>query len=89
MSMSYCIVNDYWDKERGWKWDLINEILPYHILNRMVTILIREEEEAVDEIHWEPSDMWVPWLFAQYLHSEGLDGSKPTRGPSIPTRAWI
>ena len=56
MIMSYCMVNDYWDKERGWKWDLINEILPHHILNWMATVLIREEEDVVDEIDWEPSN---------------------------------
>ena len=56
MNLSYCVVHEYWEKERGWKWELINEFLPLQILHRLATVLIREEEEAVDEVHWEPTE---------------------------------
>ena len=56
---SCCMVHEYWDKERGWKRELLRDFLPPHILNRMGTFLLREEEDAEDELHWEPTSTGI------------------------------
>ena len=56
MNLSYCMVHEYWEKERNWKWELINEFLPLQILHCLAIVLIREEEEVVNEVHWEPTE---------------------------------
>ena len=44
-------VQDCWDPGTGWKWELLEGILPSHIENTLATMLLRQNDEARDGMY--------------------------------------
>ena len=56
MAESYKLVKDYWEPTKGWKWENLDGVLPSHIENLLVAILVRSDDEDKDGLCWGPTE---------------------------------
>ena len=49
----YCTVDKYWHPRGGWLWDKFRGMLPCHIENRLITLLMRYDDLGRDDFYWK------------------------------------
>ena len=52
---SYKNVEDLWILNQGWRWATLNGLLPQTTINKLATVMIREQEDEDDSIQWKPT----------------------------------
>lgn len=52
-----CIVVDYWHAQIGWNWNELEDYLSGHVIRRLTSYMLVDEDEQKDDICWrnEPS----------------------------------
>lgn len=45
-------VTEFWDETRGWRWETFNPLLPFGVLLKMVSMVVRSEADAKDRLTW-------------------------------------
>lgn len=52
-------VADYWEQHIGWNWEKLDDFLPEHVIRRLTSYILVDEEEQKDDVCWrnEPSCM--------------------------------
>ena len=51
LDVSYLSVKAYWSRDRGWKWEQMENLLPKQILFKLNQLQVREEE-LKDDLCW-------------------------------------
>ena len=54
MVESYKLVKDFWEPNKGWKWENLDGVLPSHLENLLAAILVRSDDEDNDSLCWSP-----------------------------------
>ena len=49
---SFRSVHDYWIENRGWNWDLLHVLFPYHVETQLSAFLICNDRGSSDDFHW-------------------------------------
>ena len=60
------MVCQYWDKDGGWKWEELKDLLPPKALGRLATIQISGEGDGREELYWDPTSTRVFALHSAY-----------------------
>ncbi|XP_019163602.1 PREDICTED: uncharacterized protein LOC109159944 [Ipomoea nil] len=45
-------VTDYWIPDEGWNWDLLDQLLPVSLLNKLSTFILQQDSLLNDQIVW-------------------------------------
>lgn len=48
----YVNVNEYWEEGKGWKWELIWELIPPETANKLAGVVLSDDAEDGDDIGW-------------------------------------
>ena len=52
LHISYPSVKNYWSKERGWKWEDVENLLPMQVLSKLNQLRVREGKGSKDDLCW-------------------------------------
>lgn len=65
----------------GWNWDILNGVLPHFILERLASVFIIDDEQAVDTVCWKYDD------FGSYTVSSAYDVAS-SNSSGVQDKVW-